>query len=71
MTWIDNAVKHGGSCPHAQRSLDEGQGMGRLKHYIKKMKERMERCLRLLIIDFEVCLDLELSCDIPLLSWVV
>ena len=45
MTWINNAVKHGGSCPHAQRNLDEGQDMGRLKNYIKEMKATMKEAI--------------------------
>ena len=51
MTWSNIAIKHGGSCPHAQRSLDGGQGMGRLKPYINNMKETMEDML--VIIDVE------------------
>ena len=51
MTWRDIVVKHGGSFPHAHHSLDEGQGIGRLKHYIKKMKATMEDML--VIIDVE------------------
>ena len=51
MTWSNSTVKHGGSCPHAHRSLDEGQGMGRLKKYIKDMKATMEDML--VFIDVE------------------
>ena len=55
--------QHGDLCPHVQRSYEVGQGMGRLTNHIRKMKEAMER--RILDYSFEICLDLELSFDIP------
>ena len=60
--------QHGDLFPHVQCNYEVGQGMGRLKIYITKMKETLEACFGLLFLIF---LDLYLSCDISMHALVV